>query len=128
MKLIKVIAKVFMSKLLTLIYNPKVFVLMPLQYICHLTLDNEIQMNRWEPFFIYDIHGWMILCLKKWSDPSNKVMMFVVVEILLKKLDFEKFFHEHLMSQFYPGTIRNLPHEFAVILIVLFVVKQKMTF
>lgn len=54
-------------------------------------------------------------------------MMFVIVDILLKKLDFDKFLHKHLMPQYNTGTIRYLNHDFTIILTVLFVVEQEVT-
>jgi hypothetical protein len=128
MMLIKIIAKVFMSKLLTLIYNPEVLVLMTLKNISNLTLNNKIQIESGESFFIDDIHRWMILGFKKWVYPSDKIMMLIIVEILLQELDLEKLFQKHLMSQFNAGTIWNLDHNIAIILCVLFVIELEMTF
>lgn len=70
----------------------------------------------------------MILSFKKRVYPSNKIMMFIIVKILLKKLDLEKLFQKHLMSQFNPCTIRYLDHNITIILCILFIIELEMTF
>ena len=53
-----------MPELLTLIYKPKVFPLMSLQYIGHLTLHNEKDVSRLISLFVYYVFSRMILRLK----------------------------------------------------------------
>ena len=85
-------------------------------------------MDCRESLFIYDVHRWMILCFEKWVDPSNKIMMFLIIEVLFKELDLKKLLHEHLMPQFDASTIRYFNHDFTIILCVLFVIELEMTF
>jgi hypothetical protein len=75
MELIKVIAEVFMAKFLTLIYDPKVFPLMSLQYIGHLTLHNEKDVSGFISLSVDNIFSRMILRLEKWRNPRHEVMM-----------------------------------------------------
>ena len=82
-------------------------------------------MNSRESLLKNNIQCWMVLCFEKWVYPSNEIVMFIIVEVLLKELDFKKLLHKHLMSQLNPCTVRYLNHYITIILAVLLIVELK---
>ncbi len=116
MRFIKIIAEVFMPKLLTLIYKPKVFVLMALQYIRNLTFNNKKDVSSFVSLFVNNVFSRMILRLNKWRYPRHKVMMLLIFQIHSKKLYLIKFLIQHLLFQFDTLCIRHFFKKVIVIL------------
>ena len=123
MELIKIIAEIFMSKFFTLINFPEVLVMMSLQHISDLAFNNKINMSSRESLSIYYVHCWMMLYFKKRIDPRKKVLMFVIVEVLLKKLDITELLQKHMMSQLNPLNVWQLDHNITVVFFIFFVVE-----
>jgi len=123
MELIKIIAEIFMSKFFTLIYFPEVLVLMSLQHISDLAFNNKINMSSRESLSIYYVQCWMMLYFKKRIDPRKKVLMFVIFEVLLKKLDITELLQKHMMSQLNPLNVWQLDHNITVVFFIFFVVE-----
>ena len=82
-------------------------------------------MNSRESLLKDNVHCWVMLCFEKRIYPSNEILMFIIVEVLLKEFDLEKLLHKHLMSQLNPRTVRYLDHYITVILAVLLIVELK---
>jgi hypothetical protein len=64
-----------------------------------------------------------MLYFKKRIDPRKKVLMFVIVEVLLKKLDITELLQKHMMSQLNPLNVWQLDHNITVVFFIFFVVE-----
>jgi len=63
-----------------------------------------------------------MLYFKKRIYPRKKVLMFVIFEVLLKKLDITKLLQKHMMSQLNPLNVWQLDHKITVVFLIFLVV------